>query len=98
MYLHAILRLASIHKREGDLDSAITLWEEAAHALHLESHLELAKYYEHRQRDYSQAIYWTQSAIDLLDNPVYTNYQRRIWLQELEHRLDRLNKKRSAHG
>ncbi len=52
VFVQAAERLAAIHKRNQDLRSAITLWEEAAGHQHLLSHIELAKAYEHRLRDY----------------------------------------------
>lgn len=102
--LEAIQRLALIHKRQENFPAAINLWQQAAHHHHLDAHLELAKFYEHRQKDYVEAMYWTQSAIDLVEtllsspgNPLSLPlYERRQWLEELHHRLDRLQRKMSA--
>jgi uncharacterized protein YprB with RNaseH-like and TPR domain len=64
--LQALQRLALIHKRKADWTSAINLWKQAARFHHLYAHLELAKCYEHNLNNYPEAIYWTQSAIELL--------------------------------
>jgi uncharacterized protein YprB with RNaseH-like and TPR domain len=64
--LQALQRLALIQKRKANWPVAIQLWKQAAHYHHLYAHLELAKCYEHNLKDYSEAIRWTQSAIDLL--------------------------------
>lgn len=91
--LDAIQRLAFIHKRQDNLPAAVSLWEQAARHQHLESHLELAKFYEHRLRDYQEAISWTQAAINLVKSSGFPAYERRQRLPELEHRLERLQQK-----
>lgn len=91
--LEAISRLAAIHKRQDNFPAAVQLWEQAARHNHIEAHIELAKFYEHRLRDIPAALEWTQSAIDLLDGPGFSAFERRQWLSELHHRRDRLNLK-----
>jgi hypothetical protein len=101
LLLSAIQRLARIYKRAGDYPAAIELWEQAAEHAHLESHVELAKYYEHRNREYGKAIAWTQAALDLVQDPdtqtingeSFSRYEQLEWIEELEHRLNRLQKK-----
>lgn len=96
----AARRLSILHKRRGDLEQAVRLWERAAADGHIYAYVELAKYYEHRQRDVKSAIQWTKSAIEhisrsvdqLIDMPEYV---RQYWHQELEHRLRRLERKAS---
>ncbi len=99
--LQALQHLAAIHKRQAHLESAIQVWEQAARYAHIEAHIELAKTYEHHLKDYSTAIYWTETAISLVEtsptlngqNPYLNAYQKRQWLVELNHRLERLRKK-----
>jgi hypothetical protein len=98
IYLLAIERLANIHKRSENLQAAIDLWQEAALHRHVVSHVELAKVYEHRLKDFDQAIHWTRSAIDLVNQPDFNPYQKKVWLDELEHRIDRLLRKKESHG
>jgi hypothetical protein len=102
--LKAIQRLALIYKRQKKLMEAIQLWEQAAKHEHLESFVELAKCYEHHYKDYSKAIYWTTTAIKVVNNPspdsefnpISSAFLRKQWLEELEHRLNRLLKKQKA--
>lgn len=88
--LEAIQRLAYIHKKQESFEKAITLWEKAAKHLHIESHIELAKFYEHRMKDYKEALYWTQTAIDLVQSISGNVFFQRRWLELLEHRKKRL--------
>ena len=94
--LDAIDRLALIHKRGENLAAAVELWEQAARHEHIYAHVELAKFYEHRARDIDQALLWTRSAIDLVKAASLPSYERRQWLEELEHRRDRLQGKLSG--
>ena len=91
--LDAIQRLALIHKRQDNFPAAVSLWEQAAQHQHLHAHIELAKYYEHRLRDYIEALHWTRTALDLVNAPQFPDYERMQWRSELEHRLERLERK-----
>jgi uncharacterized protein YprB with RNaseH-like and TPR domain len=92
-YWEAVRRLSFVHKRRGDLSAAVALWRQAARGDHIYAHVELAKYCEHRTRDYRQAADWTQAAIALVDAPGFPRGERRRWLDDLEHRLARLQRK-----
>lgn len=94
--LDAIRRLALLHKRDGNYNSAVKLWKEAARYGQVDAQVELAKCYEHTHRDIFSALAWTQAAIDLVNRPDYPLYERRTWLPDLEHRLHRLQKKVSS--
>jgi uncharacterized protein YprB with RNaseH-like and TPR domain len=91
--IEAIQRLAMIHKRQENFPEAVALWERAARHQHLDAHVELAKFYEHRLGDAEQALYWTDTAIQLVNQPVFPAYERRQWLTELDHRRQRLLRK-----
>jgi uncharacterized protein len=92
--IEAIQRLALIHKHQENFPEAVALWEQAARYQHLDAHVELAKFYEHRLGDAAQALYWTETAIALVNQPAFPPYERRQWLVELEHRRQRLLRKR----
>jgi tetratricopeptide (TPR) repeat protein len=92
-YWEAVRRLSFVHKRRGDLLSAIALWRQAAGDGQVYAHIELAKYYEHRARDYREAAGWTQAAISLVEAPAFAEGARQRWLAELEHRMARLRRK-----
>lgn len=91
IFLRSLDRLALIHKRSANPGKAIELWLEAAHHQHVLAFIELAKHYEHNSRDYAQALLWTESAIDLIQNqPVPDQAQYHLLLTELRHRQQRL--------
>ena len=91
--LNTMLRLAYIHKRQDNFAAAIPLLEEAARRQHLRAYVELAKYNEHRAQDYHQAIYWTETALSIVNEPNFPKHEKYPWQVDLEHRLARLNRK-----
>lgn len=102
--LDALSRLATIYKHQENWAAALALWEQAARHGHLEAHVELAKYYEHRAKDYRRASDWTAAAITTVKTPqpgasrAETLLLRRQWLPDLEHRLARLARKAAANS
>jgi TPR repeat protein len=89
----AVRRLSSLQKRRGDLDEAVRWWEQAAEQGHIYAHIELAKYYEHRLRDAQAALRWAEAARLQASRQEMPAYVRAHWLEEIEHRLDRLRRK-----
>ena len=89
----AVQRLSRLQKRRGDLEIAVRLWERAAAEGHVYAHVELAKYYEHARRDYAEALKWTASAAELVSTLDIPRYEYRHWIDELEHRKQRLQEK-----
>jgi uncharacterized protein YprB with RNaseH-like and TPR domain len=84
-------RLAVVHRRRGEMSAALKLWRDAAGNRQIYAHVELAKYYEHRMRDYTEAAQWTRAALAIVHES--SADARREWLAELEHRLKRLEAK-----
>ena len=89
----AVKRLSILQKRRGDLDEAVRLWEESAKRGHLYAFIELAKHHEHKQRDAKSAMKWTKSALKLVEKTEMPAYMRKHWVDEIEHRLERLKRK-----
>jgi len=89
----AVRRLSSLQKRRGDIGQAVLLWRKAAKRGHVYAHIELAKFYEHRERDVKNALKWTASARREAERAGLTEYERRHWLEEIAHRLARLERK-----
>lgn len=64
----AILQLAAFYKKNGEYLRAVGLWKQwiviknTSIALHLEPYLELAMYYEHREKNFAQAIFYAEEA------------------------------------
>ena len=90
----AVQRLSILQKRRGDTAEALRLWEQAAAQGHIYAHVELAKHHEHRQRDYQEALKWTESALELVKTSGLPTYMQKHWKQELSHRRERLKQKR----
>lgn len=91
----ALQRWSHMEKRRQNLSKAIELWRLAADDQDLLAYIELAKHYEHHVRDINQAIEWTLSAIALIQNGDYTQFEKQQYLSELEHRLARLERKKA---
>ncbi len=86
-------RLSFVQKRRKDYPAAVKVWQLAAEGRQIYAYVELAKFYEHKQRDYNEAARWTQAALDLLAAPNASGRERHEWLGDLEHRLARLQRK-----
>jgi len=97
-YLETLNRFALLYRRQGNWDSAIYLWKSAADYQQIEPCVELAKYYEHNQRDYIEANKWTQTALNLALKSELNPFNRRILIGELNKRLERLLNKQNKIG
>ncbi len=93
-FWQAVKRLSTLQRRRGDLAEAVYLWEKAAAEGHVYACVELAKYYEHRLRDYAAALDWTRKAIERVSELDIPRYEYKHWLEELKHRSERLENKR----
>lgn len=91
----AVKRLSILQKRRGDFEEAVRLWEKAAAEGHIYAHIEMAKYYEHKRRDIKSAIQWTRSALVHVEQADLPAYIRKHWMDEIAHRLTRLERKDS---
>jgi len=91
----AVKRLSILQKKRGDFEEALRLWERAAAEGHIYAHIEMAKYYEHKQRDVKSAIQWTRSALEDMERANLPAYVRKHWLDQINHRLARLERKDS---
>jgi hypothetical protein len=89
----AVRRLSILQKKRGDLDRARQWWERAAAKGHIYAHIELAKYHEHRARNLKASLKWARSARRLVAQANLPTYVRKHWLQEIDHRLARLERK-----
>lgn len=84
-------RLAQLHKRRGELEHAMALWQTAAEARQVYACIELAKTCEHERRDPGEALRWTEQALLCLE--VLPRYERLAWEEDLERRKGRLLRK-----
>ena len=89
----AVQRLARLQRRRGDLEQARRLWEQASEAGHLYAMIEMAKYFEHRERDPVSALQWAKRAqqqLKIMEAPAYVKAH---WRADLDHRMRRLQRK-----
>jgi len=96
------VRDLSFHlKRQEEWSEAVKLWHLAIDENHgqLYPFVELAKYYEHRAKDFQKAEELVLRAIDLVNSSSLS--RGRPWrerrLSELEHRLRRVLRKKAQH-
>ncbi|MDX1520483.1 MAG: ribonuclease H-like domain-containing protein [Anaerolineae bacterium] len=88
-------RLSLAHRKQGNFEAAVAVWQQAAEGRQIYAHVELAKFYEHKQRDYAEAKRWTDQALAIVLAHHPTHAERRRWLTELKHRLKRLERRLS---
>jgi hypothetical protein len=74
-------------KKQGKLDEMCLVWKKLGEAENLTACIELAKFYEHKAKDYISARDWTEKAILLFGK---LSPDREELLSELEHRKVRL--------
>jgi len=89
-------RWSIMEKRLENLGKSVGLWQVAAELKEIYAHEELAKVFEHRTKDFPQAIFWTELALEIVSSPDYPVIDREIWKPKLEHRLKRLQNKLSS--
>ncbi len=90
--IKAIMNLSKIYKKENNFSMSVSLWEKAVEMDDLGSMIELAKFYEHREKDISKAIYYTNLA-ELTSENIESEIGIQSIKMELQHRLERLYKK-----
>jgi len=86
------LELAALFKKTGQYEKAIPLWENTLgdqYPLATEPYVEMAKYYEHKSKEYQKAVAIITKALAKL--PEHRSSER----TQLEHRLNRINQKMS---
>ena len=93
VWAQTVQRLALLHKQMGQMEDAIDLWHRAAGDRHLYAFVELAKYYEHQCRDFTQAERWTVDGLETVEQLRLSRYERREWREQFQHRLNRVRRK-----
>lgn len=82
-----LINLAYSLKKQKKLTEMCSVWEELAKAENLTACVELAKFYEHKEKDYVLALDWTKKAIQLAGK-ISLHDDRAP--EELKNRKDRL--------
>ncbi|UCD98449.1 MAG: ribonuclease H-like domain-containing protein [Chloroflexota bacterium] len=89
----AIYQWSFMEKRRENLEISIELWQQATELDEIYAFEELAKAFEHKFKDFSQAIHWTELAIKVINSTTTNQLNRAIWHPKFKHRLDRLFRK-----
>lgn len=92
-FLETINRYAQMQRRQGKWEAAIKLWKNAAECNEFNACIELAKYFEHQERDIHQAIYWTKCGVEQLADSKLNVVEKKGIIKEINHRLERLERK-----
>ncbi|MBN1781165.1 ribonuclease H-like domain-containing protein [bacterium] len=93
-------RLALIHKKSDKWKMAVQAWEQMIQTdrFHIKPYEELAKYYEHRIRDYDRAASWVNRALERLEIQLQLQEEPGSFSddrQALLYRLNRLKNKQA---
>jgi len=86
-------RLSFLQKRRGEMPLALSLWWQAAAERQLYAHEELAKYYEHSEKNFAEALRWTDAALALVNLSSTPFADKLLWQEPLLHRQNRLKDK-----
>ncbi len=92
-----LYRLSLLHKRNNNYPAAVPLWEQASARRNIYAYEELAKYFEHHALELDSALKWTRAALEFLEETNLPTVEVRQWKPEFQHRLERLQRKISAH-
>ena len=95
LFQEALTRLAYLLKRNGRRDEAVEVWQQVACTSFKDvtGHVELAKHYEWHDVNLPLARLWTEQALELI-----AGIEAPSLRAELEHRLERLQRKGARAG
>ncbi len=96
--LEVMRNLSFLYKRLGAIEEAVAIWESFIHDgrdILVYPYVELAKYYEHKERDYGKAKEYTEGAIAITQRFRNNIKGSSSDLLDLNYRLDRLTRKMS---
>ncbi len=91
-YLETIKRYANLYRKQEKYEEALQLWIKAADHRQIDACIEIAKHFEHRQRDPRSAYLWVETALTYL-NDIPSVPVRKFLQEELSHRAHRLQHK-----
>lgn len=96
-YLDTIRRYANLYRKQERYEEALQLWIKAAEHRQPDACIEIAKYYEHRQKDCGRALKWVEKALAYVLEDTSMPAQA-IWQEEITHRANRLQRKLHQAG
>ncbi len=86
-------RFALLRRHQGDWAKAVDLWQKAASLGESSACIELSKYYEHRKRNYMEALFWAKRGLELVEVDRFYLGSGRTAVREIEKRIGRLYKR-----
>ena len=93
----ARLRLAQLHKKQKSYAEAVHIWQDIVenYSGNADAFIELAKYFEHRERNFKAAMEYTRRCLNLVETRLALRQKKDLILlkEQLIHRMNRLNKK-----
>lgn len=92
-YLSTLNEYAQIHKKDGRIDSAVSLWKKAEAYHDIFAAEELAKYYEHQKKDLESAKEIVKRTLENINLTNFSGSKKRIWTTKFKARLERLEEK-----
>ncbi len=93
IFFKTMERYALMRRRQGDWEKAVHLWQKAAAHGKLAACIELSKYYEHHERNPSEALLWANKALELLRGRYTWEQAGRATEKEIERRVGRLHQR-----
>jgi len=81
-----------VNKKQGNWVEAVYQWKLAAEFKDYISCIELAKYFEHREKSYSKALEWTSQAMEIIGQEYFNDAKQKL-RSRMEYRKQRLIRK-----
>lgn len=92
-YVNTLERFATLRRKQGRLDLAVTLWIKAAEKDDISAYVELAKIYEHTLKNIDAALDWSRLGNLKTRDLKLPRYQAQIWEDDFSKRIRRLEAK-----
>ncbi len=92
-FFKTIERYARMNRRQNDWSEAVALWRTGAEHGMVTACIELAKFYEHQERNYEEAYAWTKKALEYMEKMSFFEYPSKTLEQDLHRRITRLAEK-----
>lgn len=91
----AMKKLSWQYKRIDLYEKAVDIWEKMIKKSPIDifPYVEMAKFFEHREKDYEQALFYTNQAIELLSKNRFITNNYKKEMDNLKHRRERLSEK-----
>jgi uncharacterized protein len=93
LFLNTIRRFSTVQRKINNWPAAVSIWEKGLAHQHLESALELAKFYEHREKNPKKALVYAIKANEILKLQHHHQIDQPILQKEIDHRINRLKRK-----